>query len=296
MHLTLLKNLEKANTTEQVDERPDYRQDEEEPVIDINGEDERGGSSSTIFSCEQCSYKSFIKNRLSQHIKAKHEEFLIPCENCKFKGNADQYLGLMKNNRGKENEENSTTQDKDKGKKSSNKNTKAKNDTVKIPCDLCQFVGKSASDYMKHIEEHNKPAISLSCDLCDFKTNNAERFKLHIETAHGMKVKKDVSTRNDRKNGFCVYWNRGYCNFGDAKCFFQHKNIPACRFQERCSKPECNFYHKPSLGKFPFLGRSSRAMPRPHQHHRRQGHQQGYQQGHQQDQQVPRQQGGNQRF
>jgi hypothetical protein len=197
----------------------------------------------------------------------------------------------MKKNHGKENDD-LTTKDKEKGKKSSNKNTKAKNEVI-IPCDLCQFVGKSASDYMKHIEEHNKPAISLPCDLCDFKANNAERFKLHIETAHGMKVKKDEPTKqsnngNVKKTGFCVYWNRGHCSFGDDKCFFEHKNIPACRFQERCYKPECNFYHERSLGKFPFLGRGSRAMPRPYQHHHRQEHQQG--------QQVPRQQGGSQRF
>ena len=41
----------------------------ENPVIDITGDE--------LFTCDQCSNKSTIKDRLAQHIKAKHAKIVI---------------------------------------------------------------------------------------------------------------------------------------------------------------------------------------------------------------------------
>ena len=190
-----------------------------------------------------------------------------------------------------------------------NKNAKAKNTNVTIPCDVCSFVGKTATDYMKHIEDHNKEKVEsiLPCELCDYKARSANSFKVHIETAHGIKVKdavyKDTHKSDEEfrfvksdgrkvKSGPCVFWNRKY---DDHSCRFEHKNISPCRYQQWCNKPECKFYHDASLGKFPFLGLRPRTFQsthlqshQPQQHHRRQVYQQG--------QQGPRRQGGNPRF
>ena len=119
------------------------------PVIDITGEEASGGSTSSVFSCEQCSYKSAMKERLVQHIKAKHEEVLITCELCEFAGKPEEFIDHMKHNH-TNNDENKRKQEK--GKKSSNKNGKAKNGNgnVIIPCDVCSFVGKTAADIMKN--------------------------------------------------------------------------------------------------------------------------------------------------
>ena len=166
------------------------------------------------------------------------------------------------------------------GKKSSNKNAKAKNDHVSIPCDVCKFIAKTTTEFMKHVEDHNKERMetSLPCELCDYKARTSNNFKEHIETAHGIKVRNSTSSSHKNvksKLGLCVFWNRGSCNFDDETCRFEHKNIEACRFQERCYKPECKFFHEPSLGKFPFLGLHRNAVQSPN-HHRRH---------HQQDQQ-----------
>ena len=73
----------------------------------------------------------------------------------------------MKNNHGNKNPNINNTKKRETENTSLNKNSKAKNANVKIPCDLCNFVGKSASDYTKHIQEHDKEdsGKSLPCDL-----------------------------------------------------------------------------------------------------------------------------------
>ena len=138
-------------------------------------------------------------NRLQQHIKAKHEEIIIPCEECDFEGLPEVFVEHMRRNHKKECGNKNKTEDK--GKRSTNKNVKSKNGNVTIPCDLCSFVGKTASDYMKHIENHNKDktSISLPCDMCDYVAKSVDTFKLHIETAHGIKVKKYDSFRHKSK-------------------------------------------------------------------------------------------------
>ena len=233
-------------------------------TVDITGEESNGGTSSLIIKCEKCNYKSTMKDRMKQHVIAKHEALNITCDHCEFVGNAENYLNHMKNTHSDSRSEFVAEQTrKDKGKQSYSKNAKAKNSNVVIPCDICSFVGKTALDYIKHIEEHNREKAdnTLPCELCDYKAKSASTFKEHIEAVHGIKVngtsKKDSFRTVDRKNhikkkGFCVYWNRGHCNFDDRTCFYEHKNIPACRFQDRCYKSGCKFYHD-VVGKFPFL-------------------------------------------
>ena len=119
----------------------------------------------------------------------------------------------------------------------------------------------------------------MPCELCDYKAKSASNFKEHIEVAHGIKLNGALKQRTERgntarvegfgmandsfntvfhkdnrkKKGFCVWWNRGHCHYDDNTFFYEHKNIPACRFQERCSRSDCKFYHEADLGKFPFL-------------------------------------------
>ena len=214
-------------------------------------------------------------------MKAKHEDIMIPCEKCDFSGNPEQFVNHIKMSH--EQNESDVKSKQEKGKKNSNKN--AKKSSISIPCDACSFVGKTASEFMKHIEDHNKQKQDtlLPCDLCDYKARSASSFKEHIEIAHKMKVDKNSSESewkqnrtnniNNRKVGLCVFWNRGSCKYDDVSCRFEHKNILPCTYQERCYKAECKFYHEPTTGKFPFLGMRPR-VPHPPRHQPRQpGHQ-----------------------
>ena len=193
---------------------------------------------------------------------------------CEFAGKPDEFINLMKHNHAENGEK---KKNQAKGTKNSNKNNK--NGNVTIPCDVCSFVGKTAADYMKHIEEHNstEPETLLPCELCDYKARTSRNFKEHIESAHGVKIKEkstyeEVKQKNvSNKSGYCIHWNRGHCKFDDMKCNFIHRNIPPCKFQERCYKPECKFFHDRGLGMFPFLG-SGPLPPHLQRQHNRPGH------------------------
>ena len=167
-----------------------------------------------------------------------------------------------------EHEKQKDDKEQEKVKETLKKETKSKCAYVAIPCDLCSFKCKTASDYMKHIEEHGK-SKPVSCNMCDFSTKSADILKKHVEKTHMTKVAEKV--KNIQKSGYCVYWNRGHCNFDVNKCRYEHKDIPPCKFQERCKKPDCKFFHEYSLGRFPFLGSRSNQNLRPQ-------HQQQYQQ------------------
>ena len=87
---------------------------------------------------------------------------------------------------------------------------------VRLPCELCDFVAKSADDYKKHDEnEHDSPknvnkndnakksyadkvkhnqnqnkkkentaGVKIPCDLCNFTSTSADDFIKHIESKH----------------------------------------------------------------------------------------------------------------
>ena len=223
--------------------------DNSEPVIDITGEDTQGGTSSNLYRCETCGYKSSIEKRLRQHKKSKHASEIIPCELCDYKGNPEEYNVHVKSKH-------------NKNKESSTEHRKEPNvGGVKIPCDMCEFVSTSTSSYIKHIESKHQTKkkeifedYCLSCDKCDFKTATEKEFKNHLETIHRLKVKETLTgTRKNNTGKLCMYWNRGHCSFGQ-KCKNVHEEIPPCRFQMRCNRPDCKYWHEPGTGKFPFLG------------------------------------------
>ena len=142
---------------------------------------------------------------------------------------------------------------------------------------MCSFTSVSADDYIKHIEtKHQKKSADVkeyACGRCDFKGNLEAQFKTHLEVAHNLNVGEftKVSYSKNSKNP-CLKWNRGHCNFDN--CRFEHKEIPACRFNNRCSRVDCTFWHEEFTGKFPFLAfrpsqKNPNWLPRGHQTDRR---------------------------
>ena len=151
-----------------------------------------------IISCEECDFngnaedyldhmrnnhgrqdqeiRPLDKGRKTSVTKPKPDNFVIPCDLCKFVGNSTtEYLKHVENLRAKE--------------------------TAKgvLPCDLCDFVAKSVKNLKDHLEsshmENHKsketPEATLSCDLCNFVTNNVKNYKDHLESSHGFKIKSN---------------------------------------------------------------------------------------------------------
>ena len=142
---------------------------------------------------------------------------------------------------------------------------------------MCSFTSVSADDYIKHIEaKHQKERVDekkYACGRCDYEASVEAQFKTHLEVAHKLNVGgfTKVSYSKNSKNP-CINWNRGQCNFDNCK--FEHKEIPACRFNNRCSRADCTFWHEEFTGKFPFLAyrphrKNTNWLPRGQQSSRR---------------------------
>ena len=203
---------------------------EEDPLIDITGEEANGGSSSRLFACDKCEYKASIIKNLNDHISAKHDAAQIPSELCKFvsktpneyRKHVNDKHPQKENPKNKENEKSST--------KSTNNSIKRKDDSnVKIPCDMCDFTSKSADDYIKHIEiKHQKKYESIkeyACDRCDYKGRSEGQFKTHLEVAHKLNVGGFTKVSYEKKSkNLCISWNQGHCTYGQ-RCRFEHKDF-----------------------------------------------------------------------
>ena len=179
----------------------------------------------------------------NKHVKDKHDE--------------QSYASKTKTKNNKNAEKDASKNNKDKAKEASKKK---KQDSVEIPCDICSFKSASAEDFIKHIEtkhqhKSNKESVKpqYNCDKCDYNGTGEQQFKKHLEAAHKLNVGGAGQRTNERKpNRICLNWNRGHCVF-DSKCKFLHEEIQACTFNNRCSRPDCRFWHEAHTGKFPFL-------------------------------------------
>ena len=66
------------------------------------------------------------------------------------------------------------------------------------------------------------------------------------------KKKPKIFTHDERKeNGFCLDWNKGFCeNF--ELCKFRHEEIEACRYANFCNRSNCRYWHD-NAGNIPIL-------------------------------------------
>ena len=139
-----------------------------------------------------------------------------------------------------------------------NPSNKSRNDGAKSPCDICEFTSVSADDFINHIENkhkkngQNRAKIQYSCGKCDFKAVEESSFKKHLELAHKLNVGGWSTVNSSKSKKLCIYWNRGHCSY-NRDCKFEHKEIAACVFKERCSRPDCKYWHEAHTGKYPFL-------------------------------------------
>ena len=63
--------------------------------------------------------------------------------------------------------------------KETKNNYKTSKISVEIPCDICDFTSSSVSDFLKHIEIHEKEeeSVTLPSDLCDYEVSTIDHLK-----------------------------------------------------------------------------------------------------------------------
>ena len=165
-------------------------------IVGITEEDDIGGTSSTIFSCKDCNYKTSVRQSLDSHVKAKHK----------------------------------------KTRKESKNSYKSHKNTSTIPCDLCKYVASDLDDFKHHADEHKKDTSNecdqcdfvtssketlnkhierkhyLSCKFCDYTCQVRNDLHNHIKKHH--------------QNKECRYFQENRCNFKD-NCRFKHSDKEA---------------------------------------------------------------------
>ena len=109
------------------------------------------------YYCDFCDYQATQPNSLTLHIKQIHTRDVHTCKECNFETNIKQRLKehTMERHFAKSN----------------------------FPCTLCNFMGISAGDLKKHIEEKHD-ATKFPCDKCSYKASTPGHLAYHIKKLH----------------------------------------------------------------------------------------------------------------
>ena len=109
------------------------------------------------YYCDFCDYQATQPNSLTLHIKQIHTSEVHVCKECNFETNVKQRL-----------------------KEHTKEYHIAKSN---FPCTLCDFMGISAGDLKKHIEERHD-ATKFPCDKCSYKASTPGHLAYHIKKLH----------------------------------------------------------------------------------------------------------------
>ena len=229
----------KKSSNEEKSERSHTENNHEKCSKKTSYDDMKPSKSKDRYCCEKCDFSTYSKQVLEEHFKKSHNT-IIECKKCcilftsqsKLKDHIDQTHQVHK-------------------------------------CTQCSFYSSRRDRLNEHTEYHHNR--TFECKLCPLKTRSRTTLRTHLEeqhnTAHvnycnkcGLRSSSDKELKEHMKSHHigpkdpCIFWNRGYCRNGE-KCRFSHSEIPACKYQEKCTIERCSRYHfKKSLNNF--LGRN----------------------------------------
>ena len=110
-------------------------------------------------------------------------------------------------------------------------------------CDDCGVTFGTAGHLRRHIRiQHKKEVPVIKCEKCNYACNSQSQFKKHNRIEHYSHKKELEIPKN------CKFWLRNSCLFG-IHCENDHPVIEDkpkvwCRYQENCMVwPNCAYYH-----------------------------------------------------
>ena len=165
-------------------------------------------------------------------------------------------------------------QSQDTTKHDFNKHTDKEHRKKYFKCTKCNLEAESLDKINEHMAIIHMNDEEFKCRKCNFKGMTNENLSHHMADVHNIDIRPNQKAsqrhisekradmrhnRNRRMGGretkeICIYWNRGYCRFGD-KCFNAHEESHYCYFQERClRKSTCKFFHADIVDNFLEMG------------------------------------------
>ena len=241
----------------------------------------KASTSNSSLNFEFCNYRSTTERSLEQHIHDKHKGSKnsnktskngsnIPCDVCNHvsksatdhKKHADEkHSEFQKDSKKCQNCDDLFQKEEELKKHEIEKHG---NKMLMIPCDECTYVAKNTEDFLRHVKHHTSER-RFQCEVCNKITNSIEELRQHIKRAHNDEKtnREHLNLKHNQDNGFnskkdislnriCMFWNRGFCRFEDSRCRYVHMNLPPCRFQEKCFRLDCKYFHEKETKKFPF--------------------------------------------
>ena len=109
-----------------------------------------------IYSCDQCEYTSFTKNKLNAHMYGVHHKERFPCDQC---DKDFRKIGLLK------------------------KHKESKHDGVSYPCDQCPYTGSSKALLKSH-KQSKHAGVFYPCGQCSYTSSSMSNLKRHYKAKH----------------------------------------------------------------------------------------------------------------
>ena len=143
---------------------------------------------------------------------------------------------------------------------------------TRIPCDVCFFTATNINQFKIHVnqvhlnkvkgvQKENNSRMLKQCGQCAFNATDMKQIDRHVKDVHMERTPdatRQTFTHNSgmfRKQGTCRYWKYGNCKFSAYNCRFEHlADNKRCKYQEKCYRIDCRFYHDNEQQRFPFLG------------------------------------------
>ena len=220
-----------------------------------------------VITCEFCSFTCLMAVDMKKHLSNEHCLDIFSCNECKFVSHKrHELLEHMRSKHKKKTDLKETTYNCDKcSMKCKYKNTLKEHkqachgQTLVYLCSICEFESLSKTELKTHAKKEHKD--DSSTNMKDMGPSSNKVSCNPADSSHssdccdripGQRRPTLYSPDEKAQNGYCVFWNNGYCRYEDL-CWKMHEEIPGCYYGTQCKRHNCSYYHE-DISMNSFLG------------------------------------------
>ena len=217
--------------------------------------------------CDKCEFTCSTESELLEHNQKQHTQTLN-CDKCEYTCRSSEDLKKHKEKKHKENNKKELNCNKcekrflsEDALSNHTRNDHGQRKTSltedSYSCDECVMTCYLKDTLVRHKKfEHGGKSVYL-CTVCEYGSTSKDDLRVHIKDKHSKELPDQEDTSHEHtpkrpkfysleektQNGYCAFWNQGYCRYEDL-CRNLHKEIPACYYDRDCRRMNCKFYHE----------------------------------------------------